>query len=51
MGRNDESASDGAATKKRRPGRESGAIGWGVLWLIGIPIPVLLFFFVIRGCT
>ncbi len=51
MGRIDESASDGSATKEMRHRRESGAVGWGVLWLIGIPIPLLLFFFVIRGCT
>jgi hypothetical protein len=30
---------------------ESGKIGWVLLWLIGIPIPVLLFLFVLRGCT
>jgi hypothetical protein len=31
--------------------RQSGKIGWIVLWLLGIPIPVLLGFFVLRGCT
>jgi hypothetical protein len=30
---------------------QRGAIGWGLLWLIGIPIPVLLVFFLLRGCT
>ena len=30
---------------------EAGAIGWGVHWLIGVPIPLLLVFFVLRGCT
>jgi len=30
---------------------EAGAIGWALLWLIGIPVPVLLLFFVLRGCT
>jgi len=29
----------------------AGAIGWALLWLIGIPIPILLIFFVVRGCT
>ncbi len=28
-----------------------GAIGWILLWAIGIPIPILLAFFLIRGCT
>jgi len=30
---------------------ESGKIGWILLWALGIPIPVLLILFVIRGCT
>jgi hypothetical protein len=30
---------------------ESGRIGWILLWLIGIPIPVLLLLFLLRGCT
>ena len=31
--------------------KEKGAIGWILLWALGIPIPILLLFFVIRGCT
>lgn len=31
--------------------RESGRVGWIVLWLLGVPIPVLLILFVLRGCT
>ena len=30
---------------------QEGATGWIILWLIGIPIPVLLAFFLLRGCT
>ena len=30
---------------------EEGAIGWALLWLIGIPIPILLVIFLLRGCT
>jgi hypothetical protein len=30
---------------------ERGAVGWVLLWLIGIPIPILLVLFLIRGCT
>ena len=30
---------------------EKGAMGWGLLWLIGVPIPVLLVLFLVRGCT
>jgi len=33
-----------------RPQRE-GKAGWIVLWLLGVPIPVLLILFLIRGCT
>jgi hypothetical protein len=29
----------------------SGKIGWLLLWLMGIPIPVLLVLFLLRGCT
>jgi len=30
---------------------ESGKVGWVLLWLIGIPVPVLLILFLLRGCT
>ena len=30
---------------------EQGKVGWAVLWLLGIPIPVLLILFLLRGCT
>ena len=30
---------------------QSGRVGWIVLWLLGIPIPVLLILFLMRGCT
>jgi hypothetical protein len=31
--------------------KSRGALGWGLLWLIGIPIPVLFVLFLLRGCT
>lgn len=31
--------------------RQEGKIGWVFLWLIGIPIPLLLVLFLVRGCT
>lgn len=40
----------GRGTLTRR-GRETGKIGWILLWLIGIPVPVLLALFLLRGCT
>lgn len=30
---------------------EKGAIGWILLWAVGVPIPLLLLLFVIRGGT
>jgi len=37
--------------KDIKSARERGAIGWILLWLIGIPIPILLILFLLRGCT
>jgi hypothetical protein len=31
--------------------KQRGKVGWLLLWLIGIPVPVLIFLFLIRGCT
>jgi hypothetical protein len=31
--------------------RQRGKVGWLLLWLVGVPVPVLLFLFLIRGCT
>lgn len=31
--------------------KEKGAIGWILLWVLGIPIPILLLLFLVRGCT
>jgi len=30
---------------------EKGALGWGLLWWIGIPVPILVGLFLMRGCT
>jgi hypothetical protein len=30
---------------------ESGKLGWILLWLLGVPIPVLIILYLIRGCT
>jgi len=34
----------------RKTGNE-GKIGWALLWLMGVPIPILLILFLLRGCT
>jgi len=31
--------------------REEGRVGWVLLWLLGVPVPVLLLLYVLRGCT
>lgn len=30
---------------------QAGKAGWILLWALGVPIPVLLLFFLLRGCT
>jgi hypothetical protein len=30
---------------------QKGASGWILLWLIGIPVPILILLFLLRGCT
>jgi len=31
--------------------QQSGKLGWVLLWAMGVPIPVLLVLFLLRGCT
>jgi hypothetical protein len=31
--------------------QQVGAAGYILLWLLGIPIPVLFLFFLLRGCS
>jgi hypothetical protein len=28
-----------------------GKVGWILLWLLGVPLPILLILFLMRGCT
>ena len=39
------------ATSEQAVGRDrqSGKIGWAILWLLGVPLPVLLVLYLIRG--
>jgi hypothetical protein len=30
---------------------EAGKIGYGLMWLLGVPIPVLLLIYFLRGCN
>jgi hypothetical protein len=31
--------------------QQEGAIGYILLWVLGIPIPILLIIFLLRGCN
>ena len=31
--------------------KEDGKAGWIILWLLGVPLPILLILFLLRGCT
>jgi len=33
------------------PARQKGALGYVLAWLLGIPIPILIVIFLLRGCT
>ena len=38
--------------RKQRSTKESGKLGTGILlWLIGVPLPLILLFFLFRGCV
>ena len=39
------------ALETLRRKRQEGKVGWILLWLLGVPIPVLLLLFALRGCT
>jgi hypothetical protein len=30
---------------------QGGKVGWILLWALGVPIPILLVLFLLRGCT
>ena len=33
------------------PGGQQGRVGYILLWLLGVPIPVLFLIYLLRGCT
>ncbi len=33
------------------PAEREGKIGYILAWLVGIPIPILIIIFLLRGCT
>ena len=44
----------GSGEQKESKGRtktEKGKVGWILLWALGVPVPILLVLFFLRGCT
>ena len=35
----------------RGPGRQKGAMGYVLAWLLGVPLPILIVVALLRGCT
>jgi hypothetical protein len=35
----------------RGPGRQKGAMGYVLAWLLGVPIPILIIVALLRGCS
>lgn len=33
------------------PAKQKGAMGYIFAWLLGVPIPILVLVFLLRGCT
>jgi hypothetical protein len=33
------------------PGRQKGALGYVLAWLLGVPIPILIIVALLRGCS
>ena len=31
--------------------RQTGKLGWIMLWLLGVPLPILFVLYLLRGCT
>jgi hypothetical protein len=31
--------------------QQEGKMGYALLWLLGVPVPVLLLIFLLRGCS
>jgi hypothetical protein len=41
----------GRVVPVRGPEKQRGGIGYVVLWLLGVPIPVLILIALLRGCA
>lgn len=40
-----------ASSFARVAASRSGKAGWAILWLLGVPVPILVILFLVRGCT
>jgi hypothetical protein len=39
------------ARKESGPGRQKGAMGYVLAWLLGVPLPILIVVALLRGCS
>ncbi|HUN71109.1 MAG TPA: hypothetical protein VMU52_02275 [Steroidobacteraceae bacterium] len=39
------------ARETRGPGRQRGAMGYVLAWLLGVPLPILIVVALLRGCS
>ena len=39
------------ANLRSLPGRQEGKVGYILLWLLGVPIPILFLIYLLRGCS
>lgn len=37
--------------QERTPGRQKGAMGYVLAWLLGVPLPILIIVALLRGCS
>jgi hypothetical protein len=40
-----------SSPEKSGPEKQKGGIGYVLLWLLGVPIPVLILISLLRGCS
>jgi hypothetical protein len=36
---------------RRAPGKQKGAMGYVLAWLLGVPLPILVIVALLRGCS
>jgi hypothetical protein len=47
----DENNTSPVPTTPSDAGKQKGGIGYILLWILGVPIPILILIALVRGCT